>query len=172
MPIIAAVFGALVAGLVYWIKYGNGIEHIDNAVRDWRGTRRRMASERQIRSAPLRSLRHPADAAGVLMEMVARLRGVPTPEQEAVITAQMRGIVEAGDDLDTRMVFVRHAAAQAPDTTLAIKILAPVLHDALSFSERDHFADMLRTVAEVHQGPTEAQERLIDEIIRAIAEDR
>lgn len=172
MPIIAAVFGALIAGLIYWIKYGNGMEHLDNAVRDWRGARRRTASERQIRSAPLRSLRHPADVAGVLMAMVARLRGVPTPEQEAAITAQMRSIVAPGDDIETRMVFIRHVAAQAPDTKVAIKVLAPILHDALSFAERDHFAAMLQRVAEVHQGPTEAQERLIDEILRAIAEDR
>ncbi|WP_019904111.1 hypothetical protein [Methylobacterium sp. 77] len=172
MPIIAALFGALIAGLVYWIKYGNGMEHINNAVRDWRSARRRTASERQIGSAPLRSLRHPADAAGVLLELVARLRGVPTPEQEAAILVQMRGIVEPGDDLDKRMVVIRHAATLAPDAKAAIDALAPILRDSLDSSERSHFARMLQAVAEIHQGPTEAQERLIAQILRAIDEDR
>jgi hypothetical protein len=172
MPILIAMAGALVTGLVYWVRYGNGMEHIDQTLRDWRAGRRREASERQIRSAPLRSLRHPVDAAGVLMVLAARQRGLPTPEQEAEIRARLRDVTEPGDDFDTRMAVIRHAADQAPDSDTAIRALAPLLRDRLTRAERDDLCRMLRAVATVHQGPTETQNRFIEQVRRAIHEDR
>lgn len=173
MPILIALAGALVTGLIYWVRYGNGMQHIDHAVRDWRTARRRRASERQIRSAPLRSLRNSVDAAGVLMALVARQRGVRTPEQESEILTQMRDVTDPNDDLATRMVVIRHAADQAaPDPDLAIRSLAPLLRDRLTQGERDDLCRMLTAVATVHQGPTESQNRFIEQVRRAIYEDR
>lgn len=172
MPILIAMAGALVTGLVYWIQYGHGLEHIDQSLRDWRTGRRRRASESAIRLSPLKALRHPADMAGLLMTLVAHQRGLLTPEQEAEILSQLRAVAEPGDDLDTRMVVIRHAADQAPDPDTAVRSLAPHLRDCLSRSERDHLSDMLWAVATVHQGPTMAQERFIEQVRRAIHEDR
>ena len=172
MPILIALAGALVTGLIYWVRYGDGMEHIDHAVRDWRTARRRRASERDIRSAPVRSLRSPADAVGVLMTLVARQRGVPTPEQESEILNQMRDVTDPGDDLATRMAVIRHAADQAPDPDTAIQSLAPLLRVRLTQAERDDLCRMLRAVATVHQGPTEPQNRFIEQVRRAIHEDR
>lgn len=172
MPILIAMAGALVTGLIYWVRYRHGMEHIDHAVRDWRSARRRQASERQIRSAPLRSLRDPTEAAGVLMMLVARQRGVPTSEQENEILTQMRDVTDPGDDLATRMVVIRHAADQAPEPDTAIRSLAPLLRDRLTQTERDDLCRMLRAVATVHQGPTEAQNRFIEQVRRAVYEDR
>ncbi|MCJ2036489.1 hypothetical protein [Methylobacterium sp. J-068] len=172
MPILIALAGAFLTGLIYWVRYGNGLEHLDHALRDWRAGRRRRASELQIRAAPLRSLRHPADAAGVLLMLVARQRGLPTPEQESEVLTQMRDVTEPGDDLATRMAVIRHAAEQAPEADAAVRVLAPLLRDRLTGAERNDLSRMLGAVAAVHQGPTEAQERFIEQVQRALHEDR
>ena len=172
MPILIAMAGALIAGVSYWIRYGNGMEHIDHTLRDWRKTRLRAKSEAERRAAPLRSLSDPADAAGVLMDLVARTRGIPTPEQNAAVEAQMRMIVSANDDLAARMVFIRHAATHAKDAASATDELAPLLREKLIPSERNDLEHMLRVVAAVHDGPTLEQENLIARIKRALAEQR
>lgn len=172
MPFLIAMAGALTTGLIYWIRYGDGMAHIDQALRDWRTGRRRAASEKAFGLAPLRSLRHAADAAGVLMVLVARLRGELTPEQEARILARMEAVTEPGDDLGTRMSVIRHAAAQAPDPNAAIQSLAPLLRDRLTRTERDDLCEMLEDVAGVHQGPTDAQAAYIERIRRALNEER
>lgn len=172
MPFLIAMTGALATGLIYWIRYGDGMAHIDQALRDWRTGRRRAASERAFGLAPLRALRHAADAAGVLMVLVARLRGELTPEQEARILARMETVTEPGDDLGTRMSVIRHAAAQAPDPDAALQTLAPLLRDRLTRTERDDLCEMLEDVAGVHQGPTDAQAAYIERIRRALHEAR
>lgn len=173
MPILIALAGALASGLIYWVRYGDALVHLDHALNDWRRGRRRRAGELQLRTAPLNSLRNPADAAGVLMRLVARLRGVPTPEQEAEILARLRDVTDSTeDDLKTRMAVIRHAADQAPDPSMALRSLTPLLRDRLTGPERSDLMRMLQAVACVHQGPTEAQERFVEEVRRAILGDR
>lgn len=69
---------------------------------------------------PVRLIREPADAAGTLMYLVALARGTPTPEQISAILAEMRAITPPGDNLASRMVYVRHAAGQAADGDVAM----------------------------------------------------
>lgn len=172
MPILIALASALATGLITWIRYGDALAHLDHALSDWRKGRRRRAGDRQLRTAPLNALRDPADAAGVLMWLVARQRGLPTPEQEAEILAQMRDVTEsAEDDLMIRMAVIRHAADRAPDASVAIASLAPLLRDRLTRTERGDLLRMLQAVAQVHGGPTEAQERVVAEVRRAIQGD-
>ena len=171
MPILIAVVGAILSGLTYWFVYGNGMEQVDQLLRDRRNTKMRARSEAKFRSAPVRSIKNPADAAGVLMVLVASARGTPTPEQEAEIEAQLRAITEPGDDLAARLVFVRHAAGQASDPNSAIAHLAPLLREKLDAAERNDLERMLEAVAVIHQGPTEAQERLIARVVRTLAEE-
>jgi len=84
----------------------------------------------------------------------------------------MRDVTDPGDDLATRMVVIRHAADQAPEPDTAIRSLAPLLRDRLTQTEWDDLCRMLRAVATVHQGPTEAQNRFIEQVRRAVYEDR
>ena len=78
MPIIAAVIGAIMTGLLYWFRYGDGMAHIDRHLSDRRTARLRAQGEAAFRAAPIRSIRDPVDAAGVLMYQIARARGMPT----------------------------------------------------------------------------------------------
>lgn len=68
-------------GLMDYFIYGNGMEQLDRFLGERRNAKLRARSEASFRAAPLRAIRDPADAAGVLMTLVARARGTPTPEQ-------------------------------------------------------------------------------------------
>lgn len=171
MPIIAAVIGAIMTGLLYWFRYGDGMAHIDRHLSDRRAAKLRARSEAAFRAAPIRSIRDPVDAAGVLMYQIARARGMPTPEQEAVIEGELRAIAPPGDPLKARQAYIRHAAEQAADAEVAIRHVAPLLREKLSLSERDDLERMLKAVAAVHQGPTQVQESLIARVVRAVANE-
>ena len=107
------------------------------------------------------------------MMLVARQRGLATPEQEREILSRMRSVTEASEeDLATRMAVIRHAADQTREPQLAIRAVAPLLHDRLTPSEVEDLVDMLRAVASIHGGPTAAQSQLVEQVRRAILEDR
>ena len=101
------------------------IAALDRTLSDRRNARLRAQSEARFRSAPLRAIKDPADAAGVLMRLVALARGTPTPEQEAAIEAEMGKITPPGEDLSVRLAYIRHAAAQAESADVALDHLAP-----------------------------------------------
>ncbi|SDO41911.1 hypothetical protein SAMN05216360_12243 [Methylobacterium phyllostachyos] len=168
MPIIAAVVGAILSGLVYWFRYGDGMAQIDCALADRRNAKRRAESEAAFRAAPVRAIRNPIDAAGVLMYRVALARGTPTPEQEAAIEAELRAIVPPGDDLATRMTYIRHAAHQVADTDTALGHLAPLLRQKLTASELADLERMLANIAAIHQGPIPVQESLLARTRRSL----
>ncbi|MEH3119670.1 MAG: hypothetical protein PGN25_19345 [Methylorubrum populi] len=170
MPVIAAIVGAFMTGLMYYFIYGNGMEQLDRYLGDRRNTKLRAKSEAAFRSAPLRAIRDPADAAGVLMQLVALARGTPTPDQEAAIEAELRRIVAPNDDVPARLSYIRHAATQASDANTAIDHLAPLLREKLDPSERDDLERMLEAVAVVHGGPIETQEKMIARTVRVLAE--
>ena len=170
MPVIAAIVGAVMTGLLYYFIYGNGMHQLDRYLGDRRNAKLKARSEASFRAAPLRAIRDPADAAGVLMMLVAFARGIPTPEQEAAIDAEMRKITDPDDDHPARMAYIRHAATQASDANTAVDHLAPVLREKLDASERDELEQMLEAVAVIHGGPTETQERLIARTVRVLAE--
>ncbi len=168
VPIIVAVVGAVMSGLVYWFMHGDGMGQVDRYLTDRRNARFRARSEAAFRAAPVRAIRDPLDAAGVLMFLVARGRGTPTPEQEAAIEAELRAIAPPGDDLATRMTFLSHAAQQVADVDIALGHLAPLLRDSLNPSEHADLERMLERVAAIHQGPVPEQEVLMGKTIRSL----
>lgn len=170
MPVIAVIVGAVMSGLVYWFKYGDGMAQIDRALTDRRNAKLRARNEAAFRAAPVRSIRNPIDAAGVLMYLVALARGIPTPEQEAAIEAELRAIVPPGDDLAARLVYIRHAAHQVADADTALGHLAPLLRDTLAPSERADLERMLDSIAAIHQGPIPAQESLLARMTRSLSQ--
>ncbi|WP_457107192.1 hypothetical protein [Methylobacterium sp. P5_C11] len=169
MPIIAAVIGAIMTALVYWFMYGGGMAQIDRHLNDRRNARLRAKSEAAYRAAPVRTIRDPIDAAGVLMYLVALARGTPTPEQESAIEAELRAIAPPADDLAIRIAYIRHAAHQVADAETALGHLAPLLREKLTPSEHADLERMLGAVAAIHQGPIPAQEGLMARTARSLA---
>src|SRR5919112_1896125 len=117
MPFAAAICGAIVTGLMYWLIWGKGLEYIDYRWRTAATTRRdaklRGASKERQRMAALRSIQDPRDAATALMIGVAQERGDITPEQIEAIQQEMRHVLELSDDVACRLSFARFAMEQA-----------------------------------------------------------
>lgn len=166
MPVIAAIVGAVLMGLFYWLIWGQGLQYIDMRLRESRDRKRNAQNRAKAienqRLAPLRSIADARDAAAVLMVLVARERGVPTPEQTAAVEREMREVLGFGAELDTRLAYAKFAAEQAGSAEDAVDVLAPLFHAKLTPDEREDLFGMLRRVAEVHNGPTGTQERAIE----------
>ena len=179
MPVIGAIFGAIVMGLIYWVMWGGGLAYIDAMLssredrrRREANARRRIESGKEAAKAPLRTLTDPREAATVLMCAAARVRGEPTPEQDAVITEQMRDVLGFDTDLQTRLSYCRYAVEQAQTPETTIEELAPLLHKSLEPSEQAELRAMLERVVSLHGGPTERQQRFVDLAMRRVAETR
>jgi hypothetical protein len=141
MPIIVAIVGAVVTGLFYWLIWGRGLDYIEHR---WRAssdrrreTRRRGAALEQRRLAPLRTVSDARDAAIVLMLTVARQRGVPTPEQIAVVERSMREVLGFAGDVTERLTAATFIADQVAPAEDAVDHLAPLLAALPAAPEHD-----------------------------------
>lgn len=168
MPIIGAIFGAVMLGLVYWIMFGGGLAYIgamldsrDARKRHEKNARRRVEVQKEAAKAPMRSLTDPREAAIVLMLAAAQCRGEVTPEQEGAIKDQMGRVLEITDDLDGRLSFCRFAADRAENPEATIDEVVPPLRKALEPSEREDVRSMLEAVTAIHGGPTDRQEKFV-----------
>jgi hypothetical protein len=174
MPVVAAVIGAIMTGLFYWLMWGGGLNYIDARIRQSsdrkRDAQRRAATIERQRMAPLRSIADARDAAAVLMVLVASQRGVPTPEQNAAIEREMREVLGFGAELTGRIAYAKFAAEQALSAEDAVDALAPLFRSNLTAGERKELFGMLRRVAEVHGGPIELQERVLERAERRLRE--
>jgi hypothetical protein len=159
MPIIATIVGAIATGLMYWLIWGKGLEYIDYRWQEKRDAKRRAEALADKRRAPLRAISDAREAATVLMLMIAKERGVPTPEQIAAIEREMREVLELGRDAGVRLTGARFAAEQAPSFEFAAEELTPLLRGKLEGGEWEQLFGMLERVAAVHGGPTPEQER-------------
>ncbi|TDR94785.1 TerB family tellurite resistance protein [Enterovirga rhinocerotis] len=177
MPIVGAIFGAIVMGLIYWIMWGGGLAYIDAALnsrqerkRREQNAMRRIESDREAAKAPLRSITDPREAATALMLAVARSRGEITPEQTTAITGQMRERLGFDGDVDHRLSYCRFAAEKLAAPEAAIDEVAPLLRGALDPHEKEELRAMLEQVSALHGGPTDRQERFVGTLMRRINE--
>jgi hypothetical protein len=166
MPIFAAILGAVVTGLLYWLIWGKGLEYIDHAWRESSNRRqdakRRAAAMENRQLAAVRSITDARDAASTLMVLVAQQRGVLTPEQLCAIQREMTDVLKlAPRELPQSLTFARFAADQVATETDACDVLAVLLRSKLNNSEKEELTGMLTRVASVHGGPTDQQEQLI-----------
>jgi hypothetical protein len=172
MPVIAAITGAVLTGILYWLMWGKGLEYVEQRWRDGRDRKRdtaqRESSLLSKRTAPLRSVSDARDAATILMCLVAGQRGVPTPEQRAEIERHMSEVLELGGEVGQRLSFALFAAETATVPDEAVDALAPLLRERLDRAECNQLLEMLSRVADVHAGPVPEQEKLIARVERAL----
>jgi hypothetical protein len=161
MPALVAIVGAIMSGVVYWFIYGKGMEQVDHWLNDRRNTKRRLAAREAAGRAPLKAMTESRDGAVALMLLIAGERGEPTTEQLDAIRAEMRDLLEFGDDLEARLAVARHAVASAPSIQAAIDDLKDLFRSNLSKAEVNELCMMLRKIAALHGGPTEGQDRMI-----------
>lgn len=176
MPVIAAILGAIATGLVYWLIWGKGVDYIEQRWRAGRDAKRdatrRQATITSERLAPLRSVDDPRDGATILMLLVARLRGDPTPEQVATVETEMRAVLGLNTEVTGRLAYARFAASQDLAFEDAVEDVAPKLKQALTGAEIEDLLAMLGRVATVHDGPTARQQTALDFAARRLRAPR
>ncbi|RDJ25015.1 hypothetical protein DWF00_17565 [Bosea caraganae] len=161
MPVLVAIVGAVMSGIMYWFIYGKGMETVDHWLNDQRNAKRRLAARDQLERAPLKAMTESREGAVALMLLVAKDRGEPTVEQIEAIKAEMRGVLEFGRDLEARLVVARHAVDAVPLAQTAVDDLKDLLRKNLSKAELNELFIMLRKIAALHGGPTDGQDRII-----------
>jgi hypothetical protein len=172
MPVLVAVIGAVGTGLTYWFVFGNGQEVLAQWMRDRSNDKRRALARQALSVAPIKAITDPRDAAIALMVAAASIRGDMTPEQEAVIARHISETLDLADDAEKRFTIAKFAAGQLSAPIDAIDAVKAVLQVNVGPNERQQLSTMLNDVAKVHGGPSESQQRFIENALRAATPPR
>jgi uncharacterized tellurite resistance protein B-like protein len=153
MPIAAVVLLTLLIWMAYWFIRLGGLDHLQ-AKSAQRKEDARLAKVRESeRTAALRAVDDPRDAAAILMLLLARTGGDPTREQIAAIETNLRTAFGFEQELTERMVQGRFMAARAENFEQAAALLSNLLTSRLTLAERQQLIGMLEEVARL-DGPS------------------
>ena len=112
MPIAALILSTLAFWLIYWFIRLGGI-HVHAKFAHRKEEARRAAARERERTACLRAIDDPRDAAIILMLVMARLAGDPTREQIATIEKLACEVLGLHGELAERMTAARFIASRA-----------------------------------------------------------
>jgi uncharacterized tellurite resistance protein B-like protein len=147
MPIIALLFSTLAFWALYWFVRMGGIDHV-HAVFSRRKEETRRAAARELeRTAPLRAIDDPRDAATILMFLIARVGGDPTREQIAAIEEIVRTVFVFEGDLVERVTQARFIASRADGFEQAAALFSALFNKHLTITEKLELVSMLKEVA-------------------------
>ena len=113
MPIIILIVSTVAFWLLYWFFQMGGVDHLMRRSAERKENARKQAAREASRSAPLRAVDDPRDAAAILMLLIARTRGDPTREQIVTIESKLRNVFGLGHELTERMTRAIPGAADA-----------------------------------------------------------
>jgi uncharacterized tellurite resistance protein B-like protein len=167
MPIIALVLSTLTIWFIYWFVRMGGVDHVMGLFSQKHREARQIISRDIERTAALRAVDDPRDAATVLMLLMARTGGDPTRDQIAAIETTVRAVFGFGGELTERMTHARFIASQANNFDHAAGLLSDLLKKRLTTDERHELIAMLEEVAG-HEGASEAQTEAIEGLKRRI----
>lgn len=156
MPIILLIVSTLAFWTLYWFVQMGGIEHFQRRKVARKEEARRQEAREASRTAPLRAVEDPRDAAAILMVLIARQNGDPTREQIAAIEGKLRSVFGFERDLAERMTQARFLARQADSFEQAAAVFAKLFRQKLTRAECDQLIDMLEEIAR-HDTPSELQ---------------
>jgi hypothetical protein len=166
MPVVVLVVSTLLFWVIYWFVRMGGIDHFrERSARRKDETRRAEARELE-RTAPLRAIDDPRDAATVLMLLIPRGRD-PTARQIATIEETMRSVFEFDHDLNERLTHARFIAGCAQSFAQASKLFADLFNKRLDVKERYELVGIVEAVARI-DGPSPIQTADIDALKRLV----
>jgi hypothetical protein len=156
MPIILLIVSTLAFWALYWFVQMGGIEHFQRRKAVRKEEARRQEARESARTAPLRAVDDPRDAAAILMLLIARENGDPTREQIATIEGKLRSVFGFERDLAERMTQARFIARQPDSFEQAARVFAHLFKQRLTRDECRQLVDMLEDIAH-HEAPSENQ---------------
>ena len=153
MPIIALVLSSLAFWIFYWfVRMG---DHVRASFAKRKEEARRAASRERERTACLRGVDDPREAATILMLLMARVGGDPTREHIAAIERLIRVVFGFERELTERMTAARFLASRAETFEQAAGLFSDLFNARLTSGERRELVDMLEEIAAV-EGPSTA----------------
>jgi uncharacterized tellurite resistance protein B-like protein len=167
MPVVVLVLSTLAIWVIYWFVRMGGIDHVMGLFHKKSEEARRIVARESERTAALRAIDDPRDAATVLMLLIARIGRDPTREQIAAIEQTVRTVFGFDRDLSERMTQARFIASRADNFDHAAGFVSDLLKKKLTVDERRELIGMLEDVAR-HDGPSEAQIDAIEGLKRRI----
>lgn len=166
MPIIALVVSTLVFWVIYWFVRMGGIEHFREQYAHRKEEARRAQAREMERTAPLRAIDDPRDAATVLMLLIPRGRD-PTARQIAAIEETMRAVFGFDHDVNERLTHARFIASCAQNFSHATGLFADLFNKRLTAEERRELVAVVEEIARI-DGPTAIQTEEIDILKRKV----
>ena len=166
MPIIALLFSTLAFWVVYWFIRMGGIDHFREQSARRKDEARRAQAREQERSAPLRAIDDPRDAATVLMLLIPRGRD-PTAKQIATIEETMRAVFNFDHDVNERLTHARFIATCAHSFAQAARLFADLFNKRLTAKERRELVGIVEEIARI-DGPSGIQTEEIDVLKRQV----
>jgi uncharacterized tellurite resistance protein B-like protein len=167
VPIVALILSTLAIWTIYWFFRMGGIDHI-RARRAQAQSRDRLIRARAgERSAPLRAIDDPRDAAMVLMLLIARENADPTREQIAAIEKLVCATFGFGHELAARMTQARFIASRADSFAQAAAVFADLFNKKLTVDEKRELVEMVEQVANL-DGRSQAHEEALGVLVRRV----
>jgi hypothetical protein len=166
MPIVVLVASSLVFWVIYWFIRMGGVDHFREL--SARGKQEaRCAKARELeRTAPLRAIDDPRDAATVLMLLIPRGRD-PTAKQIATIEQTMRVVFGFDDDVNERLTHARFTASCAQTFAQAAGLFADLFNKRLTAEERRELVGIVEEIARI-DGLSTIQTEEIDVLKRRV----
>jgi uncharacterized tellurite resistance protein B-like protein len=155
MPLVALVLMTLMFWVIYWFLRMGGIEHFRERAALRKDEECRAKARELERTACLRAVDDPRDAATVLMLLITR-GGDPTPQQTATIERTIISVFGFSDELLDRMTNARFVASSAESFEQAARLFSQLLNTRLTDDERLDLITMVERVARL-DGPLPSQ---------------
>jgi len=166
MPVVALVASTLVFWAIYWFIRMGGLDHFRELSARRKDEARRAQSRDLERTAPLRAIDDPRDAATVLMLLIPRGRD-PTAKQLAAIEGTMRVVFGFDRDVNERLTHARFIAGCAQNFAQAAGLFADLFNKQLTAEERRELVDIVEEIARI-DGPSAIQAAEIDALKRRV----
>jgi uncharacterized tellurite resistance protein B-like protein len=158
MPIVALVISTLAFWFIFWFFRMGGLEQMREAAARRKDAARLAKARESERTAPLRAVDDPRDAAVILMLLMARVGGDPTREQIAAIEKIVSSVFGADYDLANRMRQARFIAGRADSFEQAAGLFTDLFTKRLTDDERRQLVRMVEEVAELeHRSEAHAE---------------
>lgn len=166
MPIVVLLVSTLAFWLIYWFVRMGGVDHFREVSARRKEEARRAKARTSERTAPLRAIDDPREAALVLMLLIPR-GSDPTRAQFSAIEETIRVVFGFDADLIERLTQARFIASCAESFDEAAGLFADLFNKRLTADERRELVAMVEKIARI-DGPSHGQTAALEVLQRQV----